>query len=401
MSQEKKTNKHMVIRESIRVKDLGALKDVYLPDIKPLTVLIGESASGKSTLLKIIALMRYIYKRLNIRAYLKSSQIKGSIFDINMRGLLRDGLAELLTDKTVIEYTVTVNGRSYIINYSNRKLENPSDIKDEDLIFNKVAWVSEMRNVIPNWANRGATVKNFSFGFYFDETYQDFNEATDTLTEVDLDYVKLKMNIVKSGNSQKKFVVKPNSQTYGNFDLKNASSGIQSTAPLMALVQYFATEFSFLDAMKRSVINLLFELKLTSQYHPHTELSDLPKVIQLHVEEPELSLDPESQRRLMSAIVKHAFHQKDEDRRLGIVFATHSPYIVNHLNVLIRAGYKEDSRAFYPFLEADDVAAYKLVDGTTINLLATDSETEEVVINTIDLSMTMENIYNEYEGLAE
>jgi len=36
-------------KESIRIKKLGALEDVYLPEILPVTVLIGESASGKST----------------------------------------------------------------------------------------------------------------------------------------------------------------------------------------------------------------------------------------------------------------------------------------------------------------------------------------------------------------
>lgn len=33
-------------KESIRIKKLGALEDVYLPEILPVTVLIGESASG-------------------------------------------------------------------------------------------------------------------------------------------------------------------------------------------------------------------------------------------------------------------------------------------------------------------------------------------------------------------
>ena len=50
----------VMIKESIRVKNVGALKNVERFDLKPLTVFIGASASGKSTLLKIVALMRYI-----------------------------------------------------------------------------------------------------------------------------------------------------------------------------------------------------------------------------------------------------------------------------------------------------------------------------------------------------
>ena len=50
------------MKESIIIKNLGPLKEVEIRDIKPLTVFIGKSASGKSTIMKIIVLMRYIYK---------------------------------------------------------------------------------------------------------------------------------------------------------------------------------------------------------------------------------------------------------------------------------------------------------------------------------------------------
>ena len=48
-----------MIKESLKVRNVGALKQVDLKELKPLTVLIGASASGKSTLMKVIALMRY------------------------------------------------------------------------------------------------------------------------------------------------------------------------------------------------------------------------------------------------------------------------------------------------------------------------------------------------------
>lgn len=45
------------MRESISIKNFGPLKNISIDDIKPLTVFIGESASGKSTLMKVIVLM--------------------------------------------------------------------------------------------------------------------------------------------------------------------------------------------------------------------------------------------------------------------------------------------------------------------------------------------------------
>ena len=58
-----------MIKERIHVKDVGALKDTWIVELQPLTVLIGNSASGKSTLMKLVVLMRYIFKRICQMSY--------------------------------------------------------------------------------------------------------------------------------------------------------------------------------------------------------------------------------------------------------------------------------------------------------------------------------------------
>lgn len=390
-----------MIKESIRVKNVGALKNVYLPDIRPLTILIGESASGKSTLMKLIALMRYIYKRVNIKAYLKNSQIDGAIFYIRFQDLLKDGMKNLINRSSEIEYTVNMNGHDYVLTYKNGKLDTSVEIPNEDLVFLKVSWVSEMRSVMPVWASRGSLVKGSSFGFYFDETFSDFDEATDVVKSIDLDYLGMKMEVVKGGNNQKKYLVAPIDGSYPGFELKFASSGTQTTAPLVTLLKYFSSSFSFKEAMRRSIIMMLFEKNLTEKYHPGIELGNLPAIVHVHAEEPELSLDPRAQRRLVDSITRYVFHEVSEDRNMGLVLATHSPYIINHLNVLLRAGYSIKGREMYPYLLPDAVAAYKVVDGEVVDLMAIDEDTNQTVINTFDLSEIMEDIYNDYESLAE
>lgn len=389
-----------MIKESLRVKNIGALHDVYMPELKPLTILIGESASGKSTLLKIIALMRYIYKRVNIKAYLKNSEIDGAIFYIRFKDLLKDGMKGLINDNSQIVYSVEVNGHSYVVSYENGSLSTPQEIPNEDLIFIKDSWVSEMRSVIPVWASRGSLVKGSSFGFYFDETFSDFDEATDLVKQIDLDYLNMEMRVEKGGNNQKKFVIQPKDGSYGPIELKFASSGTQTTAPLVTLMKYFSSEFSFKEAMRRSIIMMLFEKDLTEKYHPTIELGNLPKLVFVHAEEPELSLDPRSQRRLINTLAKYTFHGHGEDRKMGLVLATHSPYIINHLNVLLRASYTKKGKASLPFVESGQIAAYKVCGGSLINLMAVDEETNQTVVNTFDLSEIMEDIYNDYEALA-
>ena len=391
-----------MIHESLKVKNIGALKEVYLKELKPLTVLIGASASGKSTLMKIIALMRYIYKRVNIRAYLKNSQIDGAIFYIRFQDYLKDGMNTLITKDSEIEYRVkAVSGREYVISYKDGKLNAAVDIPNEDLTFFKEAWVSEMRNVIPVWASRGSFVSGSSFGFYFDETFNDFDTATDLVKDIDLSYLGMDLKIEKGGNNQKKFLISPKDGSYTPIELKFASSGTQTTAPLVTLMRYFANDFSFKDAMRRSIIMMLFEKNLTEKYHPGIELGNLPRYVHVHAEEPELSLDPRSQRLLMDTMVRYTFHEHDKEREMGLVLATHSPYIINHLNVLLRASYSQNGRDSYQYVMPNQIAAYKVADGRLMDLKATDEETGEIVINTFDLSEIMEDIYNDYDALAE
>ena len=145
----------------------------------------------------------------------------------------------------------------------------------------------------------------------------------------------------------------------------------------------------------------MYRQDLLTKFTPGIDQSQLGKYVHIHIEEAELSLDPDSQRALMNHIINEAFHKKGGDRKLGLMIATHSPYITNHLNVLLRAGYFEKARQDYPYLNKDDIAVYKVQDGMLVSLMATDNDTGEYVINTYDLSDTMERIYDDYENMAK
>ncbi len=389
------------MKESIIIKNFGPLKDVEINDIKPLTVFIGKSASGKSTIMKVIALMRYIYKMVNIRSYLKNAKITRSPFRLRFNSLLQDGLENMITAETEIYYTVEINSQKYTLSYTDRSLRSDINIPNSDLVFFKESYVSETRSVIPTWASKVAALKGANLGFYFHETFNDFNDATDVIKEQQLDYLDLKMKVQKSGNKPKQFMIESLQEGPKPVELSYASSGIQTSAPLFAIVHYFANGFSFKDAFQRSVLNYLYKQDRLDKFTPQISQSDLEKYVHIHIEEPELSLDPEAQRALISNLIDEAFHKNSEDRKLGLIIATHSPYIVNHLNVLLRAGYFKRTRENYPFLEKDDIAVYRVLEGTLTSLMATYNDTDEYVINTYDMSDTMERIFNEYESMEE
>lgn len=389
------------MKESIIIKNFGPLKEVEIDDIKPLTVFIGKSAGGKSIIMKVIVLMRYIYKMVNIRSYLKNAKITRSPFKLRFNSLLHDGLKGMITAQTEIYYTVEINGNKYTLKYTNRGLQSDINIPDKDLIFFKEAYVSGMRSLIPIWASKAVSVKGENLGFFFHETFNDFNDATDVIKEQKLEYLNLKMKVRKSGNRPKLFTIESLQNDAVPIELRYASSGIQTSAPLVAIVHYFAQEFSFKDAFQRSVLNYLYKQDLLTKFTPGINQNKLGKYVHIHIEEVELSLAPEDQRAFMSNLVEEVFHKNKKDRKLGLMVSTHSPYIVNHLNVLLRAGYFEKARENYPFLEKDDIAVYRVNEGKIISLMATDNDTGEYVINALDMSDTMERIFEEYESMEE
>lgn len=389
------------MKESIIIKNFGPLKEVEIDDIKPLTVFIGKSAGGKSIIMKVIVLMRYIYKMVNIRSYLKNAKITRSPFKLRFNSMLHDGLKGMITAQTEIYYTVEINGNKYTLKYTNRGLQSDINIPDKDLIFFKEAYVSGMRSLIPIWASKAVSVKGENLGFFFHETFNDFNDATNVIKEQKLEYLNLKMKVRKSGNRPKLFTIESLQNDAVPIELRYASSGIQTSAPLVAIVHYFAQGFSFKDAFQRSVLNYLYKQDLLTKFTPGINQNKLGKYVHIHIEEVELGLAPEAQRALMSNLIEEVFHKNKKDRKLGLMVSTHSPYIVNHLNVLLRAGYFEKARKNYPFLEKDDIAVYRVNEGKIISLMATDNDTGEYVINAFDMSDTMERIFEEYEGMEE
>lgn len=391
------------MKESIHIQNFGPLRDVRIDDIKPLTVLIGDSASGKSTIMKVVALMRYIYKRANIYSYLKNAGVSDrSRSFINLIGEMQP----MLTDETKINYTVHMpNGGNYtyLFDRDGRQFDDIG-INKADMVFFKEAFVAETRSMIPTWSLYGARFPGADLGYYFNETFRDFSEATDRIKEQSLDYLDMKME-VKTEPTRKHFLISPNDGSREVFELEHTSSGIQASVPLMTIMRYFAHEFSFTNAFRRSVLDQLSDEDI-SQFRPEVNLKDLKKYVHLYIEEPELSLDPKTQCLFINDLIREAFYRgdnkrPDDGRQLGLMFATHSPYILNHLNVLLKASYYEKARERYPYINPDEIAVYRLHNGVVHSLMATDNLSGHTVIDTIDLSDTMEDIFNAYDSIKK
>lgn len=386
------------MKESIVIRNLGPLKDIEIRDIRPMTVLIGDSASGKSLLMKTLILFRYIYKMLNIRWYLRNSKVNKSRFKLSIGNFLSPELKQYFKNKQLeVVYSVEINGNTHSVVYRNGTIDRKAtdrSIPDDDLLFLKESWISEMRNIIPEWSAIGHMPKKRNLNFYFQETFNDFLDATDEMKSVNLGFLGLSLNVEKKGNARK-FMIKPSDDSYIPMEWRYASSGIQTASSIPMLVSYFTSVFSFKDAINRSIISYLYSTDTLRQYKPMLEPMEMQKYVHIHIEEPELNLFPSAQCGLIDDIVRKSFGVSPDDRHIRLIMATHSPYIVNYLNILINQ--RDPARGH---VDVSDLAVYRLYGGRLQSLIAEDERGRKYV-DTYDLTEQMETIMNEYQILTE
>lgn len=379
--------------ESIIIRHFGPVQDIVIEDIKPLTILIGESGSGKSTIMKVISLFQWLYKMMCIRSYLKYSGVKKSVFRFQFDSYIKNnGMSGFLYPDTVFVYK---NG-STTIEYSGKKLRGTNSyVPRDELSLEKIVYVSDKRNIIPDIYDGNAKIQKRLF--YLNDTYDNYLAATDSIKEMEIDYLGVKFQVRKVGNTVRHQIVSSNTDEKYSINLNDASSGTKNVIPLELIVEYFAKYYDLVDSMNHSIFSYVSKADSLKDFKATTNIGEFPvKRVSILLEEPELSLYPDYQLRLMDFLVNRCFVSHSKEYEMSLILATHSPYIVNYLNVLINRPKIDEHDAAY--IDAGSLAVYRVFDGNVQNLMARDSSGDSVV-NTYDLSEPMKNIMDEYQSL--
>jgi hypothetical protein len=82
---------------------------------------------------------------------------------------------------------------------------------------------------------------------------------------------------------------------------------------------------------------------------------------------------------------------------MSLSLATHSPYILNYLNLLIQ---RQLHNAEGVKLGADKISAYEICAGTSSNLKI-EVEANRPIVNAVSMSEPLSDIYAEYNRLAK
>lgn len=379
------------MKEYIIIKNFGPIESIELNPIQPFVVLIGESGSGKSTIMKVLSLFRWIYKRLVLRSYVRQAGIKKTNIGFQFRTVLKvSGLDEYLKPNTEIIYGRGGNEISYV----KGKLNVGKNISKEDLSLEKVCFVSDKRTMMSDILS-SKTKHDFS-NYYLQDTLDNFLLATDNITELPINYLNIDFNVQKNVQGIK-YLIKGKDKSKFSVNIKNASSGMQTVVPIHLIVEYYAKYFDPKKSMSSSLFQYFNDNDRLTEFSATKNIGDIEqKNVHIMIEEPELNLDPQSQTCLLDFLTNRCFVE-EHPYNMTLMLATHSPYMVNYLNILLKRGQTHSMiNEGKASISDDQIGVYKVEDGEIYPLLVM---ANPVVVDARPMSQVIADIYNMYNEL--
>ncbi len=366
-------------KERLVIKNFGPIKSVDL-ELGRMTILIGEQATGKSTIAKVLAICRYFSY---INNYVSPNNKFGEFCENEqfMDGLRKWELDTYLYNNSEIVY----ENELYKFEFKNKLIteyESVAGVNDYKKEFfqtqTKMSSLSDEFTKLLNQLNELKEVetkeKNTAVEFFQmlgwtpNENFYRLNvkKVMDNPlyipTERGLQSISLSKNLLIADALQdelakinkiqkgynKEIIIEPLSLTYKNqnglgyikkennsnfYTLHNGASGYQSSIPIVLVIKFY----NEIDKRERTFI----------------------------IEEPELNLFPSAQKKL----VEFLSESLNKYKRNKFLLPTHSPYIVSSLNNLMVAykiGQKQKEKVKKVveekyWLNPDEVSAYCLI----------------------------------------
>lgn len=384
------------LTEKLIVRDFGPLTNVVI-DFKRITLLIGPSACGKSTLLKIVAIMRHILKMQLVRSVLRDFHVKGkNLPRLRSEGYVHNaGFETYFRATTHITYEICVDDQELRIEMdASRRIRVSGDVPLR-LVY-KIAFLTDMRSALAMWTEGGArsVARGLkSLDYYFGETFDLWTTALEAMPSEGMllqHFPGMRVSSKKNAFHQRAVNVHSEGRTVCDFRLVRAASGLKTSIPLAVIMDYLSRgRNSAPESFRKDILDQAFESGFDA-VHVEEAVSRLGEygrgltLVSVQIEEPEISLDPATQVELLRSMVCSAMDCA-EDRVVTLAFATHSPYVLTSLNDLILA--EKHIRLREGILApchslVGQVAAWQIKDGLAKDLI--DSETGFVSADELD-----------------
>ena len=412
----------MKTQERLIIKNFGPIASATI-DIKPFMVFIGESGSGKSVILKLLSLFRWLYKQQQLY-YSLEILTKGRV---DFEAHINQRLEVELHNSSLVDYFQKGSFASYEIDDIIFTIQADTDTKftisnkrdTKKVSLEKISFITDERAVIPTLLNN--TTRNVRFPYHLTSTYEDFRFAFDKLKngnkQVSIKTMGVNLNSEKSAYEEKFFISQDNASYKVSF--QDSSSGMKSAS----IVEIISKCYPFYCGEKDIVANFVFRTipnnftNLIDLQFDNTEQSSTPEEfmgnfmqniassfaeiqsintrISIFIEEPELNLFPNAQKALVEHLVYSCFEppKQDKNKTIHIAFSTHSPYMLSSLNCLLLAheiatktpSLKEKVESIIPskfWLDINKFDAFKVENGEVCSII--DKETNLILADKID-----------------
>ncbi len=411
--------KHLVIR------NIGPVKEAEI-ELKRFNFIIGPQSSGKSTVAKILSTCSWIEKEVTTTMNEKAIEDADSFVS-----LMEDfhKMIDYFDDDSEIEYetdvvSIILKGKEFQISLKNQELYRRE----------KICYIPSERNAVTLPELQGfefgqTNLRSFLFDWYNAREFYGEDNKTDILN------LGVRYYYDPSEQKYKDRIEHVNGKTY-KIPLGSASSGLQSVVPLQIMMQYYTNQYfntfaektSFdsdtktrliqnrvVDKYVLSVVYPGFDPKkrnelikeqndrihegnpearaLLEKYREELERLTVPVRTSFIVEEPEQNLYPFTQIDLLEAIVELCSNERGH----GCTITTHSPFVLNYLNVLIERFNKNIPDQVK--LNPEELGVYSVSEGRLTDLMQQNAKTGEKSVNAEDLVEAMRAMYQEYREI--
>ena len=402
----------------IKIKNFGPIRDGFVDndgriDINKVTVFVGNQASGKSTVAKLVSVFSWLEKNI-VRNNISIDQLNEAVFK---KQCYRQELDEYFSSNTLLKYEGDVcdfeykgKEHSFILNINANKYEK--------YVLPKIQYVSAARNLL-------TILYNISLQNIVDNKGNIIDMASNIpfmVRELNKEYMKALSELAQNGFPLPISDTSVYFQNYSTFivtkgtkvSMSAASSGIQSITPLLLVSYYLSKEVqkelslkiqSIDNNLKSKVENELRKedeklVEIFNQYCsfgkevlPDNDVLLLEKRLKNYisssfiniVEEPEQNLFPNSQQKILNSLLEYNNAIKENK----LIISTHSPYILTALNnsILAEEVFEKTGRSIDAYTPENrisfaDVAAYQFEDGRIVSIK--DEDTKLIDAEAID-----------------
>lgn len=335
---------------SIRIRNIGPVKDTGKIDLARVTVLIGQQSTGKSTIMKILCFCCWVEKYCithNNTKWFTSYQH----FYKALKSFHHFHDSFFIPHNSCIEYegewlNIQFGYESNKTNAVIRKVHNSSLIHNTKLCFipSERNLISSVRNV--DAAYKVKSVDNiFNYILEWDEVKRTYNREH----SLSMNFLQGMEFFYDSKNSREVIRLAGAGREITPY---YASSGVQSAYSLYVMLDYLTSKVFNQNARfsRKDLGNMLVEILNQEKLSPEDLIerkeyleSVVARRIQYRasrafIEEPEQNLFPTAQVDLIRNMVRMVNSACNlTGNACSVCLTTHSPYIISALNLLIQA----------------------------------------------------------------